>query len=360
MRVLFITRKYPPSVGGMQKISFGVINNFPEKDKSKLIAWGRSQIGLVLFIPWAFLKSVYLICLKKVDIVHFGDCALSFLAYFLKKSFGIPVVVTAHGLDLTYENKLYQWMIKKTIGCFDNIICVSNASRDIAISKGADPKKCSVIHNGLDTLERYIPGDRKELRKKVEKSLHKRLDNNFLLLTVGRLVKRKGVYWFIKHVFIELDKRCKLLIVGDGPEEQRIKELISNLRLNDRILMLGRVSDEILSLLYNSSDVFIMPNIPVPGDMEGFGIVAIEAASCGLPVIAANLEGIKDAIKDGQNGFLVDPYDVKGYVSRINEVMNMKNINKFRERQIRFIQENYDLKTISAKYYKLFENILKR
>ena len=122
MNVLFITRKYPPSKGGMEKINHGIISNFPELDNAKIISWGRSQKLIPFFIVWAFLKSFYLLTFKKIDLVHFGDAALSFMASVIKKVFKVPVTVTTHGLDLTFDNKLYQFMIQKTLKDFDKII----------------------------------------------------------------------------------------------------------------------------------------------------------------------------------------------------------------------------------------------
>lgn len=358
MKILFITRKYPPSKGGMEKISYGIINNFPELENAEIISWGKSQKGLIFFIPWAFLKSFYFLSFKKVDIVHFGDCALAFMGYIFKKIFKVPITVTAHGLDLTYNNKMYQFMINKTLKEFDRIICVSTASKDVVISKGLKHDKCVVIHDGMDVYEWYLPDNNYDLRRELEEKTRLDLKEKFLLLYVGRLVERKGVCWFIQNVFPKLDENCIFLIAGTGGEEQKIKELIRSLKLENRVLMLGKVPDEVLRILYNSADIFIMPNIPVRGDMEGFGIVAIEATSCGLPVIASNLEGIKDAIKDGKNGFLVEPYDVNGYIKKINEVRNMKNITPFKEKQIEYTRKNYDLKNISQEYYSLFKKIL--
>lgn len=351
MKVLFITRKYPPSIGGMQKVSFDIINNFPELKNAQIIKWGKSQKGLILFIPWVLLKSFYLLTFKKINIIHFGDSSLCFIGYILKKIFKVPITITAHGLDLTYHNKLYQIMIKKTLKEFNSIICVSKASKDIAIKKGVKPNKCTIIPNGVDT-SKWILKNKRKLKTKID------LKNKFILLSVGRLIKRKGIYWFIKNVFKKLDKNCVFLITSKGPEEEKIKDLIKSLKLEKRILILGKVSDETLKMLYNSADIFIMPNIHVEGDMEGFGIVAIEAASCGLPVVASNMEGIKDAIKNNKNGFLVEPYNVKEYVKKINEIKNMKDINKFKKEQINYTKKNYDIKKVSEKYYDLFKKIL--
>lgn len=360
MKTLFITRKYPPNKGGMEKISYGIISNFPELENARIISWGRSQKGLIFFIPWVFLKSFYLLSFKQIDIIHLGDCALAFIGYILKRVFKTPIVITAHGLDLTYNNKLYQFMIKKTLKYFDKIICVSTATRGIAISKGLEQHKCVIIYNGIDTSELHMLGDNKSLRKKLEEKTKLNLSSKFVLLSVGRLVKRKGVSWFIKNVFTKLDNNCIFLIIGRGEEEKRIRGIIKSLQLENRIFMLGKVSDETLKLAYNSADIFIMPNIPIAGDMEGFGIVAIEAASCGLPVIASNLEGIKEAVREGQNGFLVEPYDIKSYVKKITGVIKMKNLKSFKKKQMEYTKENYDIKNISHKYHSLFKKILEQ
>lgn len=88
--------------------------------------------------------------------------------------------------------------------------------------------------------------------------------------------------------------------MGDGIYKEKIKGIIDKYNLEKYVFMLGKVDDKILKLLYNTSDIFVIPNIPVVGDMEGFGIVALEVASCGVPVVASKLEGIKEAVQDGK------------------------------------------------------------
>jgi glycosyltransferase involved in cell wall biosynthesis len=100
-------------------------------------------------------------------------------------------------------------------------------------------------------------------------------------------------------------------------------------------------------MLYNASDIFIMPNMTVPGDMEGFGIVALEAGSCGLPVIASNIEGIQDAVIDGKTGYLVREGDVEGFLRGIRD-MNLKKADVRRE-----VASRYNWKTISGEYFRV-------
>ena len=95
--------------------------------------------------------------------------------------------------------------------------------------------------------------------------------------------------------------------------------------------------------------------------MEGFGISVIEAAACRMPVIASRLEGLKDAIKDGQNGFLIKPYDTNGYVSKINELLFDDNQRKiFGEQSRQYVIENYSWEKISKKYIEEMKKVLNK
>jgi glycosyltransferase involved in cell wall biosynthesis len=104
-----------------------------------------------------------------------------------------------------------------------------------------------------------------------------------------------------------------------------------------------------LKLLYNTADVLIMPNLP--GYTEGFGLVSLEAASCGLPVIASELGGIKDAIKDGENGFLVEPGNPQAFIDKIHDLLsNEKERLAFGERARNYTVENYGWDKTVKKY----------
>jgi phosphatidylinositol alpha-1,6-mannosyltransferase len=95
---------------------------------------------------------------------------------------------------------------------------------------------------------------------------------------------------------------------------------VSRLGLEKRVLLLGRVSNATRKILLNAADIFIMPNITVADDVEGFGIVVLEAGSCGLPVVASNIQGIKDAVTQGQNGYLVEEGDAAGFAKKIQSM----------------------------------------
>jgi len=162
-------------------------------------------------------------------------------------------------------------------------------------------------------------------RADLKKLLGIDLKDKKVLLTVGRLVRRKGVGWFIKNVLPKLGNEYVYVVTGEGVERQAIEREIKASSLQNRVFLLGRVAEETKTVLLNTADLFIMPNIPVKGDIEGFGIVAIEAAAAGLPVVASNVDGIASAVRQGRSGVLVDPVDAEAMLNAIDNA----NISKF-------------------------------
>ena len=111
-------------------------------------------------------------------------------------------------------------------------------------------------------------------------------------------------------------------------------------------ILFGEISNKFRNVLYNAADMFIMPNITVPGDMEGFGIVALEAGSCGLPVIAADIEGIRDAVIDGKTGFLIEEEDAEGFLERIRG-MSLQGADVRRT-----VASRFNWQTLSMEYFR--------
>jgi len=148
-----------------------------------------------------------------------------------------------------------------------------------------------------------------------------------------------------------LSKDITYIIAGEGKEAAEILSTIHKHNLQDRVYCLGRVSDKEKELLLCTADVFIQPNIQVAGDMEGFGLVVLEAAMHGLVVIASRLEGLKDAICEGQNGLLVDPGNAREYKEIIESVLGNPSERKaLGLKAKRYVINNYSWPLIAEKY----------
>jgi len=280
----------------------------------------RSNLNLVWFLPFSLLKALLLDRKHSFNNIHLCDGLLAPLGILLKRLTRASVSVSIHGLDITYKNFFYQLMIPRCVARLDKIISVSRTTRKECQRRKIPVQKCVVIPNGIRPNELYLSEPIDELQTKLEKITGRVIRNRKILVTVGRLVKRKGVAWFIDCVMPHMNSSYIYVVAGDGPEFNRIQQVVSRRNLENRVLMLGRVSNGIHKVLLNASDIFIMPNNTVVNDIEGFGIVILEAGSCGLPVVASNLQGIKDAVIDGKTGCLVNEGDVAGFLKQIKSM----------------------------------------
>lgn len=345
LKFLFITRNYPPKMGGLEAYSYNLINKFETNNHTYKIALSKSNRHLFWFLPFSLFKALYISWKHNIAYIHLCDALLSPVGMLLKIFTKAAISVSVVGLDITYKNFLYQLFISWCVRQMDRVICISRSTRDECIRRGIPYNRCTVIPIGINPDEVYLPLSREELRQELEKITGVSLQNQLVLVTVGRLVKRKGVAWFVKNVVPHLDSTCLYLIVGDGPEKKRIQALVRSYNLENHVFLLGKLSNEDRNIIFNASDIFIMPNITVSGDVEGFGIVAIEAGSCGLPVIASNIQGIRDAVLDGKTGILVEEQNVSDFLEAI------KNMRLEREPVRLIVISTFDWSQIYQQYY---------
>lgn len=358
MKILFITRKYPPTKGGMEKVAYDLYNHLSEIEDVILVKWGGSNKWLPLVLPSILIRSILILLTNKVDVIYLQDGLLSPLGVFLKL-FRIPIVITIHGLDITYRNKGYQFVVPSCVAQLDNVICISQATKNECMHRGISKDKLSIVPNGISD-DFFIENKTKEqLKEKLSNELNINLTDKKIILSVGRLVERKGLHWFVENIIPIIKKERQdfvYLIVGDGIFKEKIESIIYQKRLQEDVIMLGKVDGGVLKLLYNIANIFVMPNIPVKGDMEGFGIVLLEAASCGVPIVASELEGIKDAIENKKNGILVEPYSVNQFVDNI--IYLLKNPDEYKRiwnNSRDYTLNNYQWDNISKKYINIFQ-----
>jgi glycosyltransferase involved in cell wall biosynthesis len=303
-KILFISRNYPPKIGGLETYSYNLIQEFERHHIVHKIVLSRSNIHLLWFLPYCLVAGAVTAWRHSIDRI-------------LKLIIRPRVSVSIHGLDITYRNFLYQLIIPRCASRLDKIICVSHATRSECQRRGVPDQKIVVIPNGIRPEELYLDQPKEILQLQLEPIIGSAVRGKKILLTVGRLVKRKGVVWFLDSVIPRLDPDYIYIIAGDGPELAAIRMRIKSNEWEQRVFALGRVTDVVRKILFNAADIFVMPNITVPHDIEGFGIAVVEAGSCGLPVVASNLQGIRDAVLEGQTGYLVDEGDADGFLNRV-------------------------------------------
>jgi len=346
LKILFISRAYPPIVGGIENQNYELEKWLGKIADVTIIANKKGKKFLPLFLPYAIIKSLFIA--KNYDVVLLGDAVLSAVGHKLKFFYTKPVVCIAHGLDLTFKNFFYQ---KLWIGLFlkkmDKIIAVGNETVKVAKEKGIPEDKIVFIPNGVDTEKNLVSASRVDMENIIGQSVNGRK----ILLTSGRLARRKGVAWFITNVMPKLGKEFLYVIAGNGPDRKNIENAIKNSDSGSRVIVLGYINDAKRNILFNTADLFVQPNIKIHGDMEGFGISVIEAGACRLPVLASDIEGLKDAIKDNRNGFLVESGNAPAFAEKISELfLQGSPRNIFGETVREYVVQNYSWEHIAQKY----------
>lgn len=333
IKILYISHSHPPeespldSIGGMQNVSVQLINTLNKRVdvelKTILQKTSWSWIGFKTFF---FLISLLWRIPGKSkkfgpDVVLFSSMVTAAVLPLLLKKLDVPCVTINHGQDVTLPVKPYQLYLPRVFKQLQGVISVSSATRQASIERGMNPEKGVVLPNGFISSSNGRAFDKESARDLLEARLDLNIGDRYLLLSVGRQVKRKGHQWFIENVIHKIESKIVLLLIGDGPETESIREARDAHKQKEHIVIAGRQPDQILRAAYAASDLFVMPNIPVEGDMEGFGIVLLEANSAGLPAVASNLEGIKDVIAQGVNGYRVPPENAEQFAKKIDEVL---------------------------------------
>ncbi len=353
MKILFISRCYPPVLGGIEKQNFEIRRSLSKYCELDLIANRLGKFFLPVFLIYALVRS--LIIMPRYDLLLLGDGVLAIVGRVLRMIYQVPVVSIVHGLDLTYSNFIYQTLwVRRFIKNMDGLIAVGNETINQGVQRGIPRSKFTFIPNGVETrsvLPRYSRSD-------LSAIAGSQIDGK-VLLTVGRLVERKGILWFIENVMINLPKNVTYIVAGKGGQREKLLSSIAQHGLEKRVLYLGSVSDKTKEILFCTADVFVQPNIAVEGDIEGFGLVVLEAASFGLPVVASEIEGLKDAIHDGKNGFLVESGNANAFISKIEYLLMEDERRKrfgleFRE----YVEENFSWENTAREYVKSFENFI--
>ncbi len=326
MKILFISRAYPPVTGGIENQNYEIAQHLAQVADVKTIANLHGKKFLPIFLPFALVYV--LINLRKYDALLLGDGVLGIVGWaakFVYKTKTVACIV--HGLDLTFTSKFYQrWWVRKFIPACDKLLAVGNQTIIEGVARNIAQNKFTFIPNGVD-IDAFSPPKNPEiLRKKLFDILRKSgnidITGKQILYTGGRLARRKGVAWFVGNVMPLLPENVIYIVSGAGPDRQNIDAQIAQNNLQNRVIMLGYISNDERHILLGTADIFIQPNIPVAGDMEGFGLVVLEAAASGVPVIVSELEGLKDAIQGGKNGFYAQPKDATSWQDKIAQILS--------------------------------------
>ncbi|MFA5131166.1 MAG: glycosyltransferase family 4 protein [Patescibacteria group bacterium] len=311
MKSLLFTLEYPPFRGGIANYYGNLAKFWPIKEKLNVLDNNRGELstgnGFMSWWPAIFALKRKL-ARDKYDFLLVGQILPLGTAAFIVSLFRpTKYIVFLHGMDLAFalRSEWKRGLSHLILRRAHKIICANSFVQEKLMefdSRLAD--KTGLINPGIEGDAPNI--DEAELRN-LKNSYN--LDGQTILLSLGRLVKRKGVDRTIEalvHIPENIKQNLRYFIAGAGPREEYLKQLVPA-HCAERITFLGELSEEEKWAWLKLCDIFIMPSRDISGDFEGFGIVYLEANLCSKPVIAGNSGGVRDAVINEETGLLVDP-----------------------------------------------------
>lgn len=372
----------------MQKHCFELVDGLSKVTKVHRLIQTEGVSKLYFF--FTAVKKALRILRSNTDIrlIYVNDGLMAFVLTRLIQRTNVPMIATIHGLDVVFPMRFFQRWIKQQLTKYAAIIAVSQATADECIKRGLDPERVFMVPNGFEP----------EIQKENNATLisdRLRRDYDFdpsgkrIIVSIGRGVSRKGFSWFVRNVMTDLPDDVGYLIIGPSAntdqikwikrllpksifrylvlfaglatDELEIKEAIASLGLENRVRRISHLSYQELNSLIRLADISVMPNIKVEGDFEGFGLVALEAASNGTLCIASGIEGITTAIQDGENGILLPSEDKLAWVNRIKNLLEnpdeLASITKKYQQNTH--ANSFTWTKMTAEYLKVFEQVVK-
>lgn len=326
-----ITRNLPPLTGGMERLNWhlaaelahafdvsicgpaGCADQLPPHTR---LAGAFTIAPLPRFLVESFVRSQLAAHRIKPEILIAGSGVTAPHIRIAARRSGAKTLVYLHGLDLVTPHPVYRALFLPFIRRCDIAVVNSHNTARLAESRGIRHERIKILHPGVEWPCDLDHIDAATFRIRFG------IGRRPLLLSVGRLTARKGLVDFVRYSLpkiVAAYPEVILLVVGGAADAQlgggpvAIRDAVSRtantLGLDRNLMFTGKVDEDTLSQAYRASQLHVFPVLDLPGDVEGFGMVALEAAAHGLPTIAFNVGGVADAIAQGRSGLVIPPGD---------------------------------------------------
>lgn len=339
---MLVTRNFPPLIGGMERLNRHLLS-------SLMAGWRTSMCGpagsarfaasadevlevKVAPLPEFLIKSMWhtwrTAIRRQPQWIVAGSGLTAPIAWLASRCSRAKVAVYLHGLDVVAPSVIYRSLWLPFIRRCDVVLVNSHATMALALEKGVPSGRITVVNpgTGIPILE---PCRAKQFR------IDHGLGDTPLMLSVGRLTQRKGLAEFVSRALpaiVTARSDALLLVIGDEAkdalkgggvgEKERILRMAREAGVEGHIRFLGHCDEDNLRAAYQASDVHVFPVLSLPGDVEGFGMVALEAAAHGLPSVAFDVGGVPDAVKPGVTGALVGQGEYREFGEEVLRYLN--------------------------------------
>ena len=326
---LIVTRSFPPEIGGMQSLMWGLTCSLAKynlvkvfadhhekyKDHDEKVSFSIDRIGGVKILRKhrkAYLINEFIKNNKNINCVIADHWKSLELIKTNKKK-----ICLIHSKEINYKKDSFRnRRILKAFNNIDQVVANSQFTKNLAVEIGIDENKITVINPGVFPAKNLDNSSMKEAEKLLK-------NKNPRLITVSRLDKRKNHEKVImalrnlKQIYPNIVYTC----IGYGDEEENLKKLTKELKLNQQVLFLKNINQDLKNSLVSKSNVFVMPSIIHKNSVEGFGIAYVEAAQCGVPSIGGKDGGASDAIQNNETGIICDGNNLEEIYSSIDLIL---------------------------------------
>jgi phosphatidyl-myo-inositol dimannoside synthase len=380
MSILLVTDVFPPAIGGSGRWLWEIYRRLPRSrvvvvagedlrqeafDRTHDLrivraslahpSWGLLHFGTLRRQFRLVRRLRALIRSERISTVHAGKCLPEGLtALGLKVLSGTHYMVYVHGeeLKISMGSRELAWLSRRVLsGAMYLVANSANTARILREDWGVPAANVVVIHPGVDS-GRFAPCARSpEVRADLG------WGDRPVILTVGRLQKRKGHDRMIEAVTAIRTSLPGILyaVLGDGEERPALQALVSRMGLDDHVQFLGERDETTLLRAYQQCDLFILPNRQAGHDIEGFGMVLVEAQSCGKPVVAGASGGTAETLKDAETGLVVDCEDPARIAAAVLEILtDRERLSSMGEAARRWAVATFDWSRLLPRAEQLF------
>jgi glycosyltransferase involved in cell wall biosynthesis len=315
-----------------------------------------------LQVPTLVFSEIYhtlrLLAKRPYDLIHaHWTFPQGLVGRIVKGLHGIPCVTTIHGSDVYgLRNPVLRYVNAKVIRGSD--ACTANSVATAARAKKISGREdIQIIPMGV-AMEFFKPALERSPNQEPLETDEKRI------LFVGRLISVKGAEHLVRALPKVLEKypKAKALVVGSGPEKDRLASLAADLGLQRVVHFKGQVSQEGLRKAYSRADVVVLPSIrDKSGETEGLGVVLLEAMACGVPVIGSRVGGIPDIIKHGDTGLLVKEKDPDDLSEKLILLLSNRRLREtLIQKGLEYVEQNFSWDKISDRFINTYQDVLKK
>lgn len=376
-KIICITNDFGPRAGGIETFVMGLIERLPQGsvtvytsqqgdtsvyDQNWFDQFGvkviRDKSKILLPTPRVARAVKRLIAKERIEVVFFGAAApLAVMAKGLRKSGARKIVALTHGHEVWWAKIWpFKWAIRFIGNHVDHLTYLGDFTRtEISRSLSASAVSAMVkIAPGIDTDHFTPQSSGAELRESLG------LANKKVIVCVGRLVHRKGQDSLISALpkILQHHSDAHVLLIGTGPYQKHLEDLAKKFSVQDSITFIGRIQYADLPRYISVGDIFAMPSRSrLAGlEVEGLGIVYLEASACGLPVIAGKSGGAPDAVLEGVTGITVDGRDPAEIARAVNTLFEDPiRAKEMGQRGREWIISNWRWDIWSAKFIELLK-----